>query len=80
MAEAMVETGVAVIEGACARSSRRWTMQGGAREQWKWRAGQKEQAATEAYTMRAGDLTGGRGTGQGSSKLGAVVNGDGHLG
>lgn len=31
MAEAMVEAEVAVIEGACASSSRRWTMQGGAR-------------------------------------------------
>lgn len=32
MAEAMAEAGVAVVVGARASSSRRWTRQGGARE------------------------------------------------
>lgn len=41
---------------------------------------EKEQAATEAYTMWMGDLASRCGMKWSSSKLGTVVNGDGHLG
>jgi hypothetical protein len=74
MAEAMVGAGVAVVDDVCAVTRRR-TRQGGAREQWKWRAGLTEQAPTEAYVMRFGILNGSSQdrTGWSSSKLGAVV-------
>lgn len=79
IAEAMVGAGVAVVESVSV-SSRLWTRQGGAGEQCERHSGQKEQAATKAYIMRAESVTSCRGSEWTSSKLKAVVNGDGQLG